>query len=174
MRLFLAIPLSREMKRQAEDIQEDFCRQRVRGNYSPEENLHITLAFIGEYDDPDRVLECLESVSFQPFAITADRVGSFGSLWWMGFQPSAELERLVKQIRRALAEGEIPFDRKRFQAHVTLLRRPECPDGQVAFPEPEPVTMTVRHFSLMQSTRGKNGMIYTELGFVRARENPQI
>lgn len=169
MRLFLAIPLSREMKRQAKDIQADFRRQRVRGNYGPEENLHVTLAFIGEYDDPDRVLACLDSISFQPFTVTADRVGSFGSLWWMGFQPSAELERLARQIRRALAEGNIPFDRKRFQAHVTLLRKPECPDRQAVFPEPEPVTMTVRSFSLMQSTRGKNGMIYTELGFVSAR-----
>ena len=36
----------------------------------------------------------------------------------------------------------------------------------------EPQTMTVTKISLMQSTRGKSGMIYTELGFSAAREEP--
>ena len=56
MRLFIAIPLRNNMKKLVRDIQNSFREQNIRGNYTPEENLHITLAFIGEYNDPDEVL----------------------------------------------------------------------------------------------------------------------
>lgn len=69
MRLFIAIQLSKEMRRLVKDVQETFRRQHVKGNYSPEENLHITLAFIGEYGNPDEVLEVMDTVVFKPFRI---------------------------------------------------------------------------------------------------------
>ena len=36
-----------------------------------------------------------------------------------------ELEKLAKKVRRALSEAGIPFDRKKFKAHTTILRKPE-------------------------------------------------
>ena len=48
MRLFIAIQLNQKMKQLVSDVQDTFRWQQVKGNYTPEENLHITLAFIGE------------------------------------------------------------------------------------------------------------------------------
>ena len=84
MRLFIAIQLSEEMKDLIGNVQDAYRRSGVRGNYTPRENLHLTLAFIGEYGDPDEVLDAMERVSFQPFEITMDRLGSFGDLQWAG------------------------------------------------------------------------------------------
>ena len=169
MRLFIAIQLSKEMRQLVKDVQETFRWQHVKGNYSPEENLHITLAFIGEYGNPDEVLEVMETVVFKPFRIKMDKVGCFDELWWTGLEDSGELENLVRQLRHALADAGIPFDKKRFKAHVTFLRKPVYPDGRkIAHMSIEPAEMQVTGISLMQSTRGKNGMIYTELGFVQA------
>ncbi|MBQ4176489.1 MAG: hypothetical protein II640_03380, partial [Lachnospiraceae bacterium] len=86
-----------------------------------------------------------------------------------GFAESEEMNSLARKIRRALAEAGIPYDRKKFKAHVTALRKPRY-DRQgrkipVSF---EPETMQVDRISLMRSVRGKNGMIYTELGAVYA------
>ena len=169
MRLFISINLNTEMKRQVRSIQNSFRRQNVRGNYTPDENLHLTLAFIGEYGDPDAVLEAMENASFSPFVITMDKVGCFDNLWWAGIDDSAELEKLVFRLRHSLAEAEIPFDRKKFSPHVTFLRKAEHLD-RAAFSSLSirPVSMKVDRISLMQSTRGKNGMIYTELGYVTA------
>lgn len=170
MRLFIAIQLSTEMKNAVKDIQDTFRWQHVRGNYTPKENLHITLAFIGEYGDPDEVLEALEGVSFPAFPITMDKVGCFDDLWWAGLADSDPLQSLARKVRHALAEAGIPFDKKKFKPHITFLRRAEYAGGRkISHMSIEPLTMKVDRISLMRSTFGKNGMIYTELGSVAAQ-----
>lgn len=170
MRLFIAIQLSDEMKTAVQDVQDTFRWQHVRGNYTPKENLHITLAFIGEYGDPDEVLEALEGVSFPAFSFTMDKVACFDDLWWTGLAESEQLQALARKVRHALAEAGIPFDRKKFRPHITFLRRAEYANGRkIVHMSIEPLTMKVDRISLMRSTFGKNGMIYTELGSVAAQ-----
>ena len=165
MRLFLAIDLTEGMKAAIIDAQNELYDRGVRGSYTPEENLHLTLAFIGEMPDAEPVLDAVSPVSFSPFELSLEGIGCFGDLWWVGIRPSPPLAALARRVRRALAENAIPFDRKRFSPHVTLLRkaRGELP-GMGAFR----ASMTVEAFSLLRSDRGRNGMIYTELGRIMA------
>ena len=163
MRLFIAIQLSEKMRMAISDVQEDLRRQGVRGNYTPRENLHLTLAFIGEYNDPDRVLDILEQVPMESFEISLDGMGAFGDLWWIGLTPSKAMQGYVRQLRRAMAEGDIPFDRKRFSPHITILRRASVDIAKVKIQPVERVNMVAVHASLMRSDRGRNGMIYTEI-----------
>ena len=121
MRLFIAIPMDRPMQKALLSVQDAFRREGVRGNYAPPENLHLTLAFIGEYGDPDAVLAAMEGLSFSPIPLRLDRLGAFDSLWWAGLSESPALDALVRQLRRALAAAGIPFDRKKFLPHITLL-----------------------------------------------------
>ena len=170
MRLFIAIQLNQKMKQLVSDVQDTFRWQQVKGDYTPEENLHITLAFIGEYGDPDEILELMQKVSFKSFSITMDKVGCFDELWWTGLEESSELEALVKNIRHVLADAGIPYDKKKFKAHVTFLRKPVYANGRgISHMSIDPASMQVSRISLMRSTRGKNGMIYTELGSVAAQ-----
>lgn len=167
MRLFVAIELSEEMKKSLEDIQGRLRRMGIRGNYTRPENLHLTLAFIGEYSEPDKVLEAMSTLSIRPVELRLQGLGSFGELWWAGLEESAELYGLVRQLRLALAQAGIPFDRKKFLPHITLLRKPEyghIPDfTALSIPG---TAMKAKQISLMLSTRGKGGMIYTELDTV--------
>lgn len=162
MRLFIAIKFNSEIKTALLSLQEQLKRADIRGNYTKPENLHLTLAFIGEYGDPDRVLEVVRSVPFEPLPIRLQGFGSFGDLYWCGLARSDELTAYVRRLRRALAEADIPFDRKRFSPHITLLRKAST-DRMPGVAVPE-ASMTARRVSLMRSERGKNGMIYTELG----------
>ena len=166
MRLFIAINLSEEIKDELCFVQNSLFDRGVRGNYTSVENMHLTLAFIGEYPDAEPVLDALSTVSFSPFEITLDGVGCFGDLWWAGIKESAPLSSVVRRVRRALAENEIPFDRKRFSPHVTLLRKAS---GKMPGIQIHPVSMNVCTVSLMRSDRGRNGMIYTELGTIDAQ-----
>ncbi|MBQ9719494.1 MAG: RNA 2',3'-cyclic phosphodiesterase, partial [Oscillospiraceae bacterium] len=69
MRLFIAIQLDDTIKNALTGIQAALRAARVSGNYTKIENLHLTLAFIGEYGDPDRVLDAMRTVPFTPIPI---------------------------------------------------------------------------------------------------------
>lgn len=163
VRLFIAVQLSEEMRDAICNVQSDLLRKGVRGNYTPRENLHLTLAFIGDYSDPEQVLEVMSGIPFEPFEMRLDGIGCFGDLWWAGLKPSPGLQGYVRQLRHALAEEGIPFDRKRFSPHITVLRRASIEMSRLPGIFVEGIGMLADHASLMRSDRGKRGMIYTEI-----------
>ena len=167
MRLFIAIQFEKKILDALNDFQDDLTAKGVTGNYTKRENLHITLAFIGDYGNPDDVLEAMEQVDFRPFDIALDGVGSFGELFWVGLKDNPQLDGYVKKLRRILAENDIPFDRKRFSPNITLIRKYSYKGGlEIPVSESPKGHMKVTRVSLMRSERGKNGMIYTEIGAI--------
>ena len=80
VRLFVAVNLSSEMKDAFIALQNELYEQGVRGNYTSEENMHLTLAFIGEYPEAEPVLDALNKVPFTPFEISPEGLGCFGDL----------------------------------------------------------------------------------------------
>ena len=161
MRLFIAINLSDAMKDALTAAQDEMYGKGFRGNFTPAENMHLTLAFIGEYPDKDQVMDALSSVSFSAFTLSLSGMGCFRDLWWAGMDESAPLTAVVRRIRHALAGHDIPFDRKRFSPHITLLRKTVGTMPGIQIPK---ISMPVERISLMRSDRGKHGMIYTEVG----------
>ena len=162
MRLFIAIQLSDGIRNSLSAVQTYLRDHGVRGNYTKIENLHLTLAFIGEYSDPDFVLEVIHTVPFTPFPMRTEGFGSFGDLYWCGIGENDDLLTYVKRLRRALAENGIPFDRKKFSPHITLIRRAEYDRDFPGVTIPD-VSMRVSGVSLMRSDRTKSGMVYTEV-----------
>ena len=165
MRLFIAIGLSDAMKDALESAQGEMYDGGVRGNFTTRENMHLTLAFIGEYPNKDQVMEALSGVSFTSFTLSLQGIGRFRDLWWAGLEETAPMAAVVRRIRRALAESEIPFDRKRFSPHITLIRKA---DGQMPGIQLKKAAMQVDRILLMRSDRGKRGMIYTAVGELEA------
>ena len=110
MRLFIAIPLSTEMQKALVACMHDLKKQGVEGNYVPAANLHMTLAFIGEYDDPKKVRQVLEKVPLPGFRLTLSEKGNFGNLLWAGVKGNQKLSAYVKELRAALKEEGIPFE----------------------------------------------------------------
>lgn len=161
MRLFIAIKLNPELRNTLTDVQQHLIRRGIRGNYTNTDNLHITLAFIGEYDEPDFVTDVISEVPFSPFPISLSALGHFGNLWWVGLDDNDELDSYVKRLRKALSEAGIPFDKKKFSPHITLIRKAIGTLPAVSVPK---TVMSVDHISLMRSERGPKGMIYTEIG----------
>ena len=167
MRLFLAIQLNADIKAVLTGVQDKMREGGVRGNYAPEENLHLTVAFIGEYPEPEDVMDALKTVSFTPFELSLEGIGNFDNLWWAGIRDNPALEAVVRRTRRALADAQIPFDRKKFRPHITLLRKARTEQGMPVVDTAD-ARMMAEAISLMRSDRGKHGMIYTEIGRIEA------
>ena len=165
MRLFIAIEFSEEILQALTKLQTEWEISGVRGNFTPVRNLHLTLAFIGEYGNPNAVLEAMNSVSFAPFSINLDGIGTFRDIFWAGISENVALSNYVRRLRRALAEHDIPYDRKKFSPHITLVRRAEFNGSmEELLQNPPDGAMEVKSVLLMSSTRGKSGMIYTAVG----------
>ena len=170
MRLFLAISIIGAMQDSLLKLQQHWRDIGVRGHFVPAENMHLTLAFIGEYSNPNVVMDAISAVSFKPFTIQLDGAGTFHDALWTGIVPNDSLSACVRQLRRALAKQGIPYDRKKFSPHITMVRRVEfsCTMDKLLRKLPTN-TMEVSEISLMRSDRGKNGMIYTKIGSIAAK-----
>ena len=145
-----------------EEMVSSLRRAGVRGNYTKPANFHITLAFIGEYPEPKKVLGAMRSVAFEPYRLALRGAGHFGDLIWAGIDSDGELADHAARLRQAFDRYGIPYDRKPFSPHVTILRRASgIPD---AIPGPSDAEMTVKSIVLMRSDRTPSGMVYTPVG----------
>ena len=166
MRLFIAVLFSDDIKNELEDIQNKCREHGVKGAYIAKSNLHLTLVFIGEYGDPERVKQAIASVKFRPFPIHPEKMGAFRDLWWAGLSKSKELKNVAERLRQALENAGIPFDTKPFSPHITLIRRAKSPDNSIPG-ELRYYTgkneMTVSRISLMRSDRKASELVYTEI-----------
>lgn len=161
MRLFLAIRLSSQMQKALLDCMNDLKKQGMEGRYVPVQNLHLTLAFIGEYDNPKKVKQVIKQVPLDPFPILLSKTGHFGNLLWAGVQENQKLNAYAGQLRQALRQNGIPFDPKKFVPHITLIRNAAAKKPyQVHLAKTE---MTVFKASLMKSEFRNGGVVYTEL-----------
>src|SRR4029453_19317433 len=75
--------------------------------WQSDEQLHLTLRFIGEVERPvaEDVATALEQIRFQQFSLALEGVGRFekyrhGALW-AGVQPKDQLKALAAKVERA-------------------------------------------------------------------------
>ena len=161
MRLFIANCLSDEMQKALVTCMHDLKKQGVEGNYVPARNLHMTLAFIGEYDDPEKVKEIIRNVPVPQCRLALSEKGNFGNILWAGVKGNQKLKTYVKDLRTALKESGIPFDNDKFVPHITLIRKTSAKKPyQVHLPKAE---MTLKKVSLMKSEMKNGKVTYREL-----------
>lgn len=160
MRLFVAIQLSDEMKKTITATMHDLKKKGVKGNYTPVQNLHLTLAFIGETDDPGAVKDALKNVSVKPFKLSFSDLGAFGDLIWVGMKGNQGLSAVARSVRAALDNAGVTYDKKKFVPHVTIIRRASGNWKRAAPPKGD---MMVKSISLMKSTFKDGKPVYTEL-----------
>lgn len=167
MRLFAAIHFTEPFRKAVLDYQASLKRAAVSGNFSRPENLHMTLAFIGEVRDASASLRAVKCVQFEPFEMKLSGSGRFGggssgALYWLGVESGKKAEALAAEVRAALAGEGVPFDTKPFKAHITLAREVELGGSPFRAKVPE-ASMTVSRISLMKSERINGKLIYTEI-----------
>lgn len=122
MRLFVALELSPAAKTALLRSQEALKKQ-GRGNFTREENLHLTLAFIGQTDRLDAACEALHAIQGAPFTLRMEKIGAFDDLIWAGAELSPPLAALQKEVERHLRAQGFPLEKRAFRPHITLCRR---------------------------------------------------
>ena len=109
MRLFIAIQFEETFRQALLDVQRALKSCGIKGNYTKPENFHLTLAFIGEFVNPQKILVALEDIEFTPLKLSINGIGRFETILWAGLSANEHLRQNVKRIRRALAEQATPY-----------------------------------------------------------------
>ena len=121
MRLFVAVRLSEEMKKEITATMHELKKLDVIGKYVPADNLHLTLAFSGETTEPQAVKEALAAVKWKPFRLSLSELGCFGDTIWIGAKGNQGLAGAARAVRDALDAAWIYYDHKKFVPHITLI-----------------------------------------------------
>jgi 2'-5' RNA ligase len=139
--------------------------------WSPPENLHLTLRFIGEVDEvvANDIDDMLTGLRAAPFDLALMGCGSFGSKdphsLWIGVGPSPPLLHLVARIDSLLQRMGLAAETRKYTPHVTLARLKDAPAPRVqAFLADHAAftagPFTVNAFGLYSSHAGSQGRHY--------------
>jgi len=167
MRLFIAINFNNSTRDSLLALRDELRSSAECGSFTLPENLHITLAFLGECTakQTSAAKAVMDSLSFKPLDVRIERVGRFGSnqgeaLWWAGAGVSDALSDLHRELTDKLIAAGFSLDTRKFSPHITLGRRVVTD----AVPQRvEPFGETVRKIDLMKSERINGRLIYTAI-----------
>lgn len=124
MRLFVALALPDAVAQSIMLIQGGVPGAR----WQVQEQLHLTLRFIGEVEGRDAAAldDALASIQAPAFCLQLHSVGQFGNKQphslWAGVRPNPVLEHLQRKVDSAIRRVGRPQDAHKFAPHVTLAR----------------------------------------------------
>ena len=123
-RLFVAIRPPEAVR----DLLIDAMDERADFRWQDDEQLHLTLRFIGEVERPvaEDLAAALAQVRSERFRARIYGVGRFeqrsaGALW-AGVEPKAPLAALAAKIERACQQLGLEAERRAFHPHITVAR----------------------------------------------------
>jgi 2'-5' RNA ligase len=165
-RLFVAIRPPETIREKLLDLMEGVPDLR----WQQDEQLHLTLRFIGEVERPvaDDLATALDRVRFERFSVVLNGVGRFekhrhGALW-AGVQPKDQLKALNAKIERVCQSAGLEAEHRAYHPHITLARWKGRAAGLESFMEQHTGLMSqpweVEEFILYESRLGHDGAHY--------------
>lgn len=134
-RLFVAIDLPEWVKQELRRL----CFGLRGARWMTEDQMHLTLRFIGEVDGNvfSDAAEALQSVVVTPFELELKGLGFFPprrspEIIWVGVKKNDTLLLLRNRVESALVRTGIEPEGRKFSAHVTLARLKDTPIEHVA------------------------------------------
>jgi 2'-5' RNA ligase len=124
-RLFIAIDFPPPIEERIGNI----CYGVTGARWVPAEQIHLTLRFLGDIDDPTyhQIVNALDRVRCEPFQLRLSGTGYFPprgrpKVLWIGVEEQPLLMHLHGEIEAALASVGVERERRKFHPHVTVAR----------------------------------------------------
>ncbi len=168
-RLFVAIELPEWVKAELSGLSYGLPNTQ----WVPDEQLHLTLRFIGEVDKVqfEEIARALTEVQLDPFDLVLEGVGTFPprgtpTVLWVGIEKSEPLLQLRRRVDSALNQAGVPPEGRKFSPHITLARLKNAPMSRLgpflaghALFKLEP--FEIEEFQLFSSQLTSKGAIHT-------------
>lgn len=128
MRCFIAAWPDESTRLALSSISDDLRRRVEHRRVSRPDDLHLTLAFIGNLatDVALDLSDAIQKLRFKPFVWHPDTLGFFGDagVVWLGTlgKPTRPLASLANRVRALLDSQGVAYDKRPLAPHITLLR----------------------------------------------------
>jgi len=168
MRLFIAINFPDEIIESIAEIRDHLKDGALRGNFSLDTTLHLTLVFLGECDalQTETIKTVMDETLFSPFTVMLEKVGFFkrdsGNTWWIGLKENKSLSLLQADLSERLNQMGFVLENRRYTPHVTIGREVKMPVGFI-FPKVQQENFIVTGIDLMKSERINGKLVYTPI-----------
>lgn len=173
MRLFVGLDLPDPLRARVTAL----CGSLSGARWTPPENFHLTLRFIGEVrrDVAEEIDHALAAISGRAFLLTlsgtgvSNRAGRASALW-VGIEERDRVGHLHNKIETALQRIGLPPERKRFQPHVTLARVDGIAEAVLARWVQQhnllrSQSVPITHFTLFSSLLGEQPIYTAEVDY---------
>ncbi|QNM82821.1 RNA 2',3'-cyclic phosphodiesterase [Sphingomonas sabuli] len=169
-RLFVAIRPPEAIRDLLVDAMDDSPELRWVGD----EQLHLTLRFIGEVERPaaNDIAAALDRLRQPAFELKIAGAGRFdrrnGGALWAGVAPRQPVAELAARIERACVIAGLAPERRAFHPHITLARYGRDRAATASSLETRLATLSskpfpVDHFTLFESHLSRHGPHYDEV-----------
>lgn len=173
MRLFIAVNFDDITKQQLTEVQCRLRKYSLCGSFTAQENLHLTLVFLGETAQIHipAIIEAINFVKFDPFCLCIKGIGRFRNCGddtlWIGIEANRSLTMIHDELVDRLKFAGFEIEKRKFTPHITLARRAQMNDDfnpALISQKTTAIYSDISKISLMKSEQAKNGrMIYTEM-----------
>ena len=164
MRCFIGIDLPVEATKEIERLQR-IIKPHFVGKTTSNENLHLTLKFLGEIEDGtlNEIKKRLSSIRYRPFELTLEDIGVFSQeiikIVWAKVS-TVPLQQLIDNCFNDIFKLQ-----HRFMGHVTIAHVKKLNDKDkflklINSTNINMITFIVREFYLKESILTKEGPIY--------------
>ena len=166
MRLFIAVNFNNSTKDKLLFLCDELRSHSERGRFSLPENLHLTLAFLGECNPKQTTAakSAMDYMNFKALDITIENMGRFkrdgGEIWWAGIAENQTLIELQWSLTDNLNSAGFSLEKRKYSPHITLAREVVTdlqPQGI------EPFGETVSSVELMKSEQIGGKLTYTPI-----------
>ena len=123
-RLFVALRPPERVREQLLDMMEGIGSLR----WQDDEQLHLTLRFIGEVERPmaEDLAQHLQNIRSERFTLALHGLGRFdhrrGGVLWAGVAPSEPVKALAAKIERVCQSVGLEPEHRAFHPHITVAR----------------------------------------------------
>ena len=173
MRIFYAVQFPGDVKQVMLENTLEIKKQALRGNFTPRDNFHVTLLFVGECEPGElenykkAADSAIKKLKLGAIQAKIDGLGKFarpdGDILWAAMR--TEPEDILDKINKALLAElrglniNVKQEHDKFVSHVTIARKFAGDLSQAKF---KPVNFNIESIVLMESIFD-NGVVYKPL-----------
>ena len=171
-RVFIGIPVDARSQQQINKLLEPVKNSRHDLRWVPENNRHLTLAFLGDIEVSvvENLVRSFDDVyqgeaGFKySLSLLTRFPNSRGRIIALTGEPADPLDHLYQITLDFLSGNNVEIDRKKFRPHVTLGRIKRAKQVKINFDKQIGITMDINRVRFYRSTLSQAGSIYQVLG----------